>query len=518
MATPELETVGAPLTRAPGWPGTLVALLAALAGAGLLYAGTARGLAELWWNSDSYGHGLLVVPITAFLLWRERRRLGAIVPEPGYAGALLALGAALLWWAGRAASVLIAEQVALYAMLPAAVIALAGWRVARAAAFALAYPLLAIPVWDVLIAPLQDVTAGVSVWALRVLGVPVFVEGNFFTIPYGRFEIAEVCAGLRYFLAALSIVTLFAHLELRAWWRRLAFVALGIATAVVFNWVRVVVIMYIGYASRMQNPLVQDHQTFGWLLFAGALVPLFWVGYRLADVARAPLPGEPAAPAGEPARGRLAVALLVLLAAAGSGQALARWTLAGEAPAPLLAAPRDLPGWRGPLAESPPGGWRPRYRGAAAERLDTYRADAWPVYLYLAAYGRERQGAELINELNGPFDPDALDDVGRARLTVELGGRRLAVDEVRLRARSSGAELLVWQWYRVAGVNTTSRPLAKLLQLRGLLERRPYSAAVVLATPASDSGEAARETLRAFLAAAGTKIENALTVPPAGGR
>ena len=43
-------------------------------------------LAVLWWTNDSYGHGLLVVPISLYLIWRSRDVLQYQVPTATYWG------------------------------------------------------------------------------------------------------------------------------------------------------------------------------------------------------------------------------------------------------------------------------------------------------------------------------------------------------------------------------------------------------------------------------------------------
>ena len=71
--------------------------------------------------------------------------------------------------------------------------------------FPLAYLLFAVPLGDFLVGPLQDVTAVFTVWALQLTGIPVYLEGRFFYIPTGAFEVAEACSGIRYLIASLAL-------------------------------------------------------------------------------------------------------------------------------------------------------------------------------------------------------------------------------------------------------------------------------------------------------------------------
>jgi EpsI family protein len=95
--------------------------------------------------------------------------------------------------------------------------------------------------------------------------------------------------------------------------------------------------------------------------------------------------------------------------------------------------------------------------------------------------------------------------VGESRRTE--GALRLR--ETRL--RSTGARLLVWDWYRVSGRDTANPYLAKALLARDkLLGRGDASAAVVLAAPYDERPDAAAQTLRLFLADMRAAIDSAL--------
>src|SRR5690554_8110709 len=62
---------------------------------------------------------------------------------------------------------------------------------------------------------------------------------------------------------------------------RLMLFGLGVVFALVANWIRVFVIIYMGYKTNMQSSLIDDHDNFGWWVFAGTLVPLYFIARRL---------------------------------------------------------------------------------------------------------------------------------------------------------------------------------------------------------------------------------------------
>ena len=42
-----------------------------------LYFDTASAIVSIWWRSETFTHGFLVVPIVLWMVWRQRSRLRA---------------------------------------------------------------------------------------------------------------------------------------------------------------------------------------------------------------------------------------------------------------------------------------------------------------------------------------------------------------------------------------------------------------------------------------------------------
>lgn len=188
------RTVGS--CRPAAWA-VAAALLALL----LLHRDTAGSMAAVWLRSQTFAHGLAIVPLSAWLVWRRRAMLAALPCRPAWGALplLAVLGAA--WLLATAAHVPVVRQYAFAAMIPAAVLGVLGLRQARAIAFPLLYLLLAVPFGEVFVPPLVDFTAWFTVAALQLAGIPVLREHNFLTLPTGDWSVVEACSGLRYLIA-----------------------------------------------------------------------------------------------------------------------------------------------------------------------------------------------------------------------------------------------------------------------------------------------------------------------------
>ncbi len=149
----------------------------------------------------------------------------------------------------------------------------------------------AFPVWELISAPLQSLTALVSLWLTQMVGIPVAMDEYVIHIPEGWFEIAGGCNGLHFFIVALGIATLHGEIDRDDWRSRLLLLAIAGTLALVTNWLRVFIIIVAGHLTNMQHFLVKvDHYYFGWFLFAFALLFYVYVSARLPRRASAERP------------------------------------------------------------------------------------------------------------------------------------------------------------------------------------------------------------------------------------
>ena len=110
---------------------TLATVLAILA----IYRGTAWSMISIWERSDTFAHGFLIFPFSAYLIWTQRRRLSALPLQPNLLALGMLAGIGFSWLLAILASVQVFEQVFLVAMIPAAVWAILGNRMAWALLF-----------------------------------------------------------------------------------------------------------------------------------------------------------------------------------------------------------------------------------------------------------------------------------------------------------------------------------------------------------------------------------------------
>ena len=470
----------------------VLGLIVVAAAAAFLHWSAVFAAAATWTGSATYGYGMLVPPVAAFLIWQRRAALRQMTPRPWPWGLVLIAAAALLATAGRIVSALVVEQLAFVALLQAAALTVLGPAVFRQIVFPLLYLYLAVPLGDGLIAPLQEFTAAFAVGLLDALGVPVRLGGLLIHIPGASFHVAEACAGLRFLLASFALGVLLAALFFRNWWHRLAFVLVAIALPIVGNGLRAAGLVLIAHVSDLQLARGVDHLTYGYLFTALLLAALVALAAMLGTPRRLAADHAGPPPGARIPRGRIvataAAALLATALPALAARPAADACRAVESPAvPEIALP-----W---TAGESPGAWRPAAANPDAEIRQGYRSDAGTADLYVAWYCAQREGAEAVSQAH------RLSGVILAQGRDRLGdGARVPVR--RLQVRTGGETRLVYLWYWVGGRFTADPLAAKLLQAKAALLGGPEAAAVVVVSAPYDlEPTRARATIEQALAA-----------------
>lgn len=477
---------------------------------------TFYSMVEIWERSETFTHGYLIFPISAWLLWRQRHELAQVQPRPDLRGLILLAAAGAGWLLADAGSVSVVAQYAFITMLIAAVWTLLGWRFVWAAFFPLMFLFFAVPVGEFLIQPLMGVTADFTVAMLRLTGIPVYREGMFFSIPSGNWSVVEGCSGLRYLIASVTLGVLYAYLTYRSWNRRVLFSIAAIIVPIFANSGRAYMIVMIAHLSDMKLALGVDHYIYGWVFFGLVMLLLFWIGsfWREDDQ---PESGQPqsgvaspvAVSADRPAWPRLPVAIAVLLVA-GLWPAYASWLTARPLPAMPELQLESQGGWQ-PAATFTR--WTPHWIGADRQLRQSYAQAGRNVLLELNYYVTQRQDAELINSQNFMIrqkDP-AWSNVGETLTAVQIGGESRQVRQAKLRGRN-GQRLLVWQWNLINQHPTVNDHAAKLnLALDRVRLQRDDGLSVLIATPYDAAEHAtAVATLARFAADMAPAIGRAL--------
>jgi exosortase A len=511
-----MSAVPADLRVTSPWRTALPAFVLLVAAILLLYRETATVMVGIWWRSETFAHAFLVLPIGLWLVWRQRERLASLTPRAQPWVLLPLLAVAVVWFLSDLVVVNAASQFAFVAMLVLAVPAVLGMEVTLTILFPLLFLFFAVPFGEFMLPAMMEWTADFTVFALRLTGIPVFREGQFFVIPSGNWSVIDECSGVRYLMASFMVGTLFAYLNYRSYLRRAVFMLFSLLVPIVANWLRAYIIVMLAHLSGNRIATGVDHVLYGWVFFGAVIFVMFIIGARWAQPDEMPagagkggaFRGPATAQHGTARRMRataLAAALIVLLphAALGALQRAERAAAEARVDLPL----RLAEGWSAEGARLVD--WVPTFGSPSAEAARAYAGPAGTVGVRLAYYRGQTEDRKVVSSRNmlvGMRDREwSLPVVGDDR-QVAVEPQKIAVRTAEILGRQppGGARrphLVVWRVYWIDGRFIAGDVAAKIAGVQARLRGRGDEGAAIVLYADGETVAASNAALEAFVQA-----------------
>lgn len=495
-------------TQSP-WASAFAAL--AVLSASIIYGywGTIQSMYLMWLRTDTYAHGMVVLPIVAWLMWSERKQLGHYIPQPTAIFLVLLIPIVFAWLLGQLAAVNALTQFSAMAIFAICVMSIIGKTLSLRLAFPIAFLFFAVPIGDFMMPKLMEWTADFTVLALRATGIPVYREGLQFVIPTGFWSVVEACSGIRYLIASLMVGTLFAYLTYNSLKKRLIFIAISFIVPIVANWLRAYLIVMLGHLSGNKLAAGVDHLIYGWVFFGIVIGAMFAVGVRWSD------PREETSSNADSSDGMAkrhaspwpVVIPLIGIIFAGPF-AYDRLTQAEDRPPPELAV--EIEGWQ---AAPKFVAWKPAYASPSAELDTAFVNEGTHLGLYIGYYRNQNFERKLITSTNLMVqykDPNwATAAEGNTDLSLNGQMQRVRTTRVTQKAESQAIRLQAYSWYWINGHITSSDIEGKIYTaLYQLLGKGDDSAVIVIYAPSLDN--ATSTAIHQFLAVNGKNIEKML--------
>jgi exosortase A len=277
--------LASPAERQPvsAWQRSLQYLGAAWGGMLLLFWRDAADMAAIWWNSSTFNHCLLIVPILVWLVLQRKELLAELTPQPWTPAILYGAVGAGGWLLGDTAGLAVARQLGLIMMLQGSVAAILGPNVARGLLFPLFYMFFLVPIGEEAVPALQTLTAKMCMALLGWSGIPAHIDGIFITTPAGLFRVAEACSGVKFLIAMVAYGVLVANLCFKSWGRRAVFLAACVIVPIIANGLRAFGTIYIAHHQGIEFAASFDHVFYGWIFFGIVIALVMGSSWRFFD-------------------------------------------------------------------------------------------------------------------------------------------------------------------------------------------------------------------------------------------
>lgn len=419
------------------------------------------------WQGEDHSYAWFVPAVVVWLGWTLRERLRRLADERYFVAAAWLAAAAVLYVAGKFGSIKMLVFVSMWASL----VGFTGFLVGDGGLKALRMPvivaLFAIPLppflYNTVSFQLRLLSSALAEWMLRLVGVPVFREGNIIDLGLITLDVVDACSGLRYLIPTLLMALLVGWMFLGRNRLRLVLFLLAFPISIFANAFR---IMLTGVLARLLGPAVAEgffHDFSGWLVYVVALVVLFACCRVLAawDREQGAIPaGEKAAPTmPRPHPAGLCVAGLCLFA-------LSFMSAAGSASLPprasFAAFPMALGPWEGSRLTLEPG--VQRSLGASDYVHATFRnvESGNPLYLLVSWY-EVQDGTNSAHAPTSCMLGSGWSVTGRSNLPPKDRVRDFPVGRILL--EKGGNRIVANYWFEQRGRAVTNEFLNKWLLL-----------------------------------------------------
>jgi exosortase D (VPLPA-CTERM-specific) len=249
------------------------------------------------WSTAEYSHGPLIPLISLYLFLRELRRApprDPAAPVDRRAGIAVILAALVLGIFGNLVRIPDIVTYAFILWVAGVVLTCMGWEVGRRHQLPVLHLVFMLPLpqflyWQLTIF-LQLVSSELGVWFIRLMGIPVFLEGNIIDLGVYKLQVAEACSGLRYLFPILSFSYLFAILYRGPLWHKAVLLLMAAPLTVVMNAVRIGIIGVMVNRYGIEHAEGFIHFFEGWVIFGCCVAILFATAVALQRLTRDPKP------------------------------------------------------------------------------------------------------------------------------------------------------------------------------------------------------------------------------------
>lgn len=363
-----------------------------------------------------------------------------------------------------------------------------GWSSLRSILLPLSLVFMAFPFWYLAIGVLHSLTTIVNHQLVDWLGITAIIDGNYIQLPTGTVHIARGCSGFKYFLAAATLAVIATIIRPGNFKEFLFNAVVIVALAIIANWVRVFILILVGYYIGMDHPLMADHDVLGWIVFVVFLVPWFFMSARLqrhitSQKVQTSSAGDTNSEQPQyAARFAYPFLTVVLVATLVYPALLFSWVDSKRSAAELQAwSPADaIAGYR--RVSDRRSSWQPGYHGYSQSYTANYRRGVNTAEVVVLEYGKDAT-QEMVTEEHQIFASEEYELISDT--LVSLGGKSGASDVRQLIARKKGArtQRVAYFWYAHGELRAITDLGSKIASARGLIAGLGNDRVVVVSIP-----------------------------------
>lgn len=247
------------------------------------------------WVTPEYSHGPLIPLISLYLFLRELRDKTPLpmgTPVNRRPGILVIALALVLGILGNFTAIPDIVTYAFIIWVAGVVLLCFGWAEGQRHQLPVLHLVFMLPLpnflyWQMTIF-LQGVSSEMGVWFIKLVGIPVYLDGNIIDLGLYKLQVAEACSGLRYLFPILSFSYLTAILYRGPFWHKALLFVMAAPLTVFMNAFRIGVIGILVNSYGIGHAEGFLHFFEGWVIFGACVAILFLTAIVLQKTTRNP--------------------------------------------------------------------------------------------------------------------------------------------------------------------------------------------------------------------------------------
>jgi exosortase len=257
-----------------------VAILAAMT---MMFVPTFYRLATMGWRVADYTHAYFILPITLWLIWRQRAGLKK-ADRFTNSGIWLFVFGVLCYIYGAKNEFMFIEATSFVITMWAVFLLRFTWNSVKKIIFPLVYLVFLIPppgiVIDMFTLPLKKISTYGAYFLLGSFHLPVQVYGSILNVGGNELFIADACSGFRSIVTLLALGAVYAYFQKVVLWKKWVIFLSVIPVALIGNILRIALAGYMSDLLGEKIAMGFFHEFSGIVLFAfTALTLAFISGY-----------------------------------------------------------------------------------------------------------------------------------------------------------------------------------------------------------------------------------------------
>lgn len=231
--------------------------------------------------ADSYySHGFLVPLVSAFLIWRKRKKLKELPIESSQAGLWILTGGLLLHIISTLLKINFGSYLAIIAVLEGLILYLFGKNINRQVIFPIAFLIFMVPLPSVVIIgisfKMKIFAAQIASYLANLIGISAVRDGSTIYLPNGQLMVGDPCSGLRSLISLLALGALFTQFVKGSAAKKNALFISAIPIALLSNMLRIIMLLWVTYVYGERAALGFFHDFTGMLVFVFAFLGLIF--------------------------------------------------------------------------------------------------------------------------------------------------------------------------------------------------------------------------------------------------